>query len=140
MFGAPSRFSGPLAGGIGAHYRDLDVQARVEGASPHGLVQILYDELLKALDALRAAEHAGTRLPTVHSRALSILAGLETGLDTQRGGEVSRTLRAIYREARRLLGTAYGPARAAALDQARAMMAEIAAAWGAIAVPGRVAA
>ena len=139
MFGAPPRFAGPLAGGIGAHYRDLDVAARVEGASPHGLVQILYDELLKALDTLRAAERAGTRAPVVQSRALSVVAGLEAGLDASRGGEVARTLRAVYRETRRLIGTPHGANRAA-LDQARAMVAEIAAAWSAIAMPGRAAA
>lgn len=133
MFGAPSRFTGPIANGIGAHYRDVDVAARVEGATPHGLISILLDELLRAIDTLRAAERAGGRLPAVQSRALSILHGLEAGLDFEKGGEIARSLAAIYREARRLVGMAHGPPRAPALDQAHVMLGEIASAWATLA-------
>ena len=133
MFGAPSRFSGPIANGVGAHYRELDIAARVEGATPHGLIQIMLDELLKAIDTLRAADRAGGRLPAVQSRALSILHGLEAGLDFETGGEIARSLAKIYREARRLIGQQQGPARGPGLEQARTMLAEIAAAWAAIA-------
>ena len=38
-----------------ARYQRVDVASRVEGATPHQLVAILYDELLKALDAMAAA-------------------------------------------------------------------------------------
>ena len=53
MFGAPSRYSAP-----GTRYRDIDVAARVEGATPHGLVMIMFDEALKGIDTLNAAEAA----------------------------------------------------------------------------------
>jgi flagellar secretion chaperone FliS len=128
MFGAPSRYAAP-----GARYRDIDVTARVEGANPHGLVQILFDELQKALDTLRAAEASYdlTRRSAAQARATSILHGLEASLDYQRGGEIAVNLGRIYREGRRLVAT-IGPARPAALDEARRMLGEIAGAWAAI--------
>lgn len=129
MFGAPSRYGAP-----GARYRDVEVKARVEGASPHGLIMILFEELLKGLDILRAAERNGDgfRHAAIQARATSILHGLEQSLDYEKGGEIAENLGRIYREARRLLATPAGPERLAALDQARAMTGDIAGAWSEI--------
>jgi flagellar protein FliS len=106
MFGAPSRYAAP-----GARYRDIDVAARVEGATPHGLIMIMFDETLKGIDVLRAAEGAH---------------------DYKRGGEIAANLGRIYREARRLLGPTPGMDRATALAQARDMLATVSGAWEAI--------
>jgi flagellar secretion chaperone FliS len=129
MFGAPSRYAPPQA-----RYRDIEVASRVEGASPHGLIVILFDELLKGLDTLRAANDGtdlGRRL-SAQSRCISLLHGLEEALDYQRGGEIAANLGKIYREARRLITSPAGPQRAGAIDQARKMLIEIAGAWEAI--------
>lgn len=128
MFQAPSRqFRGY------ARYQDIDRSARVEGASPHALIAILFDELLKALDTMAAADRGGdiARVHAEQSRALSLLHGLESGLDFERGGEIARTLAVIYREARRLLGVT-GAERQGAIAQTREMVADIAGAWTAI--------
>ena len=127
MFGAPTRYGARP----GARYRDVDVAARVEGADAHGLIVILYEELLKAIDTLAACERSGERgrAGPAQSRALSILHGLESGLDHARGEEVAANLARVYREARRLVMTAAGPGREPALGQARAMVGELAAAW-----------
>lgn len=129
MFGAPSRYSAP-----GARYREIDVAARVEGATPHGLVMIMFDELLKGLDTLAAAESAQdiARRNAAQARAISLLHGLETSLDYKRGGEIAGNLAAIYREARRLLGSAPGMDRVTAIGQARDMLATVSGAWEAI--------
>ena len=42
-------------GAARARYQRVDVTSRVEGANPHQLVAILYDELLQALDAMSVA-------------------------------------------------------------------------------------
>lgn len=116
-----------------ARYRDIDVAARVEGASPHALIAILFDELLKALDTMTAATSSGdmARVNAAQARAMSLLHGLEGGLDFDKGGEIARSLGTIYREARRLVGVT-GAERPAALAQAREMVADIAGAWTAI--------
>lgn len=129
MFGAPSRYSAP-----GARYRDIDVAARVEGATPHGLILIMFDELLKGIDTLGAAEAARdqARRNSAQARVVSLLHGLETSLDYKRGGEIADNLGRIYREARRLLGTTPGIDRQAALKQARDMLSTVSGAWEAI--------
>jgi flagellar protein FliS len=129
MFGAPSRYSAP-----GARYRDIEVAARVEGATPHGLILIMFDELLKGIDTLQALEAMAepARRNAAHARVISLLHGLETSLDYQRGGEIADNLGRIYREARRLLGPTPGMERATALAQARDMLTTVSSAWEAI--------
>ena len=117
-----------------AHYQSVDLQSRIEGASPHQLVQIMFEELLKALDAMAVAARRrdfGQRGER-QSRALSILDGLETSLDFDKGGQIAVDLVAIYREARRLViaGGREGDSRM--VTQAREMIQEIASAWDAI--------
>lgn len=123
----------PRRFGAYARYQDVDVAARVEGASPHALIAILFDELLKAFDTITAAEGVGdrARVNAAQSRALSLLHGLETGLDFERGGEIANSLGKIYHEARRLVMIT-GADRLTAIGQARAMIADIAGVWTAI--------
>ena len=129
MFGAPSRYAAP-----GARYRDIDVAARVQGATPHGLVLIMFEELLKGIDTLQAAQaaHDAARANAAQARAISLLHGLESSLDYARGGEIAENLGRIYREARRLIGPTPGVDRQAALVQARDMLATVSSAWEAI--------
>src|SRR3546814_7698537 len=92
-------------GAARARDQSIDMTSRIEGASPHGLVAILFDELLKALDARTAAIRRGDlgQRGTRQARALSILHGLEASLDFEKGGDIADGLAAIYREGRRLV-------------------------------------
>ena len=120
--------------GAATRYRQVDVGSRVEGATPHELVVVLFDELLKAIDQMLhaiGADDTARRLQK-QARAVSILHGLETALDFERGGEIAANLSLIYREARRLLAVAPDQ-REAGARQARAMIADIAGAWASIA-------
>ena len=80
----------PRFGAARKRYENVDLASRIEGASPHALVAILFDELLKSLDAMAAAcrrrdfGQRGTR----QARALSVLLGLEASLDLSRIDEV----------------------------------------------------
>jgi flagellar secretion chaperone FliS len=129
IYAAPSRF-----GAARARYQNVDLNSRIEAANPHGLVAILFDELLKAIDALSVAMKAkdwGQRA-TRQSRVLSILHGLESSLDIEQGGEIAASLLSIYRECRRLVlaaGREHDPEH---LTRAREMLAEIASAWESI--------
>jgi flagellar protein FliS len=130
MYMAQSRF-----GAARARYQNVDLTSRIEGASPHALVAILFEELLKSLDALQVAwaRKDFTQRGARQQRALSILHGLEASLDVENGGNVAASLAAIYAEARRLVIAAGKQNDPSSITRAREMLAEIATAWQAIA-------
>lgn len=123
------------AGGTAARrYAAVHSGSRTEGATPHGLVKILFDELILALEAAALAERNGDRMKVSdkQARAMSILFALESSLDYDKGGDIAMGLAQIYREARRLLMQGAKERSAAPVDQARVMVAEIADAWNQI--------
>ena len=117
-----------------ARYQAVDVVSRVEGADPHALVAVLYDELLKALDAmaLAAAKRDFGQRGERQAKALRLLSGLETSLDFEQGGEIAIGLARIYREGRRLVIAAARENDVEKINQAREMIGGIAEAWGQI--------
>lgn len=121
-------------GRAGAQYRNVDVATRIEGASPHRLVGILFEELLTAISAMKSAavQRDPLRRSEAQARALAILTALESSLDFDRGGDIATLLSSVYREARRLLVVATREDGTESLDEARKMLAEIAGAWSAI--------
>ncbi len=121
-----------------ARYQSVDISSRIEGATPHTLVQIMYEELLKALDAMAFATARGdfVQRGEHQSKVLAILTGLETSLDFDKGGQIAVDLVAIYREARRLVVAAGREGDAKLVVQTREMIQEISNAWDAIARRG----
>lgn len=118
-------------------YANIDIGARVEAASPHQLVSVLFEELLKNLDTLIVGLGANGTLNRSgvilrRARANTILLGLEGSLDRSKGGEVAAGLSAVYREARRLIAAGSDGNDAEPIREARAMIAEIAGAWAQI--------
>jgi flagellar secretion chaperone FliS len=117
------------------HYRMLELASRVENASPHGLVTLLYEELLQSLDlAVARARNGGVLIgsPSV-AKALSILVALEASLDAERGGDLATTLARIYRSAARTINEAARNGSADRLNEVRTAMSDIAYAWAALA-------
>jgi flagellar secretion chaperone FliS len=129
MYQSQGRFS---AGS--ARYQSVDLLSRLEGATPYQLVQVMYEELLKALDAMAFATARGDYIQRGQrqSRALAIITGLETSLDFEKGGEIAAGLVVIYREARRLVIAGGRESEAAHVAAARDMIHEISTAWDAI--------
>lgn len=125
-------FYGQGYAGSGARrYAAVHAGSRIEGASPHALVKILFDELLLALDTAVVAERHCDRVKASdkQARAMSIIHALEASLDFEQGGEIASGLAAIYREARRLLLTGSRERDPKPVEQARAIIGEIADAW-----------
>ena len=123
------------AGSMAARrYAAVHSGGRTEGATPHALVKILFDELLLALEASALAERQGDRVKVSdkQARAMSILFALESSLDYDKGGDIAVGLTQIYREARRLLLVGAKERSAEPVDQAHAIVAEIAEAWNQI--------
>lgn len=122
---------GSAPGGAKLRYQTVDVAARVEGATPHRLVGILFEELMKALDIMTAALRAGNRVKAIdkQARASSILLALETSLDFRNGGEIAVNLAKVYRECRRLVVTGGRDNKPELIDQARSYLEGIVEAW-----------
>lgn len=118
-------------GGAGARYRNIENNSRVEGASPHKLIAILFEEVLRAIDATKLAMERGdiARQADRQARALSILQALDASLDMERGGEVAANLSKIYREGRRLIAAGTREKRTDLVARARDMLGDIASAW-----------
>ena len=122
-------------GGAGAQYRAIDIGSKIDGASPHRLVAILYEELVLALSTMKLAIRRGepTRQHDAQARSLAIVQSLDNSLDFGRGGEIAGALSAVYAEVGRLV-TLGGKARDAdAIGRAQALVGEIADAWNQIA-------
>ncbi|MEQ1508800.1 MAG: flagellar protein FliS [Sphingopyxis sp.] len=81
-----------------ATYENMQFSARVNGATAGGLVSILYEELEKSLIAIEYAlkNNLTGQLRLSQVRFLSIIMGLEGGLNYEQGGAVAKALGSTY--------------------------------------------
>ena len=128
------RYATALAGDPASTYRQIDVAGRTSGADSHALVGLLYEEGSAALrSAAWAIEKGQFAVKSERiARATAVLFALESGLDFERGGDVSRTLATFYHGLRQQvlqasLGTDPAPFRDAADS-----LEEIAGAWSSV--------
>lgn len=117
------------------HYRNMELQSRVGSASPHGLVSLLYEELLRSLDLLAVTVDRGKPITgNPHQiKALSILVALESSIDFGKGGSLAGVLQRIYSSAVRALNDAGRSNDVSRVNDVRAAISEIAYAWAALA-------
>lgn len=80
-------------------YRQVGAHSGVENASPHQLIQMLFDGLFQSLNAARGSiergeiEEKGRHI----SKSVRILQeGLVMGLDLEKGGELAANLKLLY--------------------------------------------
>lgn len=112
-------------------YAAVDTMTRTEQASPHRLIELLYDELLACLRQSEIALRNGD-MPLKSSRlskALSILHGLESSLDFASGGEVAQSLAGVYKFVRGEVIAAGSDNDPAHMSGAAQAIGEIADAW-----------
>ncbi|WP_420605866.1 flagellar export chaperone FliS [Novosphingopyxis sp.] len=112
-------------------YGAVDKTSRIAAASPHELVEILFEQLLLRIDrAVRCVER-GDMAGMFQSRAKAsdILNALDESLDFERGGEIATALAIVYREASNRINEAQGDNAGAVLISAREIVAEISEAW-----------
>ena len=115
-------------------YRQAEQDFLVEGSDGHGLVQLLFNELLVAIEETSisielddlAARSASS------SKALSILYVLNSSLDFEKGGEVAISLEQLYGWSRRQLIEAIKENSRERLANIRTSIADIADAWASI--------
>jgi flagellar protein FliS len=115
-------------------YRAVDVASRTGGATPHQLITILYEDLLRELRlgalAIDAGDHAAKsdRL----TKAVALLFALEAGLDFDKGGSVAEALSRFYRGCRDAVMRASIEGNAALVRDVVDNVSEIADSWKAI--------
>ena len=120
-----------LRGDPGETYRAVDVASRAGGASPHELIMMLYEDLLRELRvaALATEKRDYATKSAKLTKALAILSALEAGLDFNAGGEVAETLSRFYRGARETIMRASLDHDPALLLDVAANVSEIADSW-----------
>lgn len=81
-----------------SQYQSVDVECKVAGSSPHMLVAMLFDGILKNLSiASGAIERNDTELKGKRiSAAIEIIDNLRAGLDVSKGGELAENLLSLY--------------------------------------------
>lgn len=89
----------PAGYGAANAYRQVSAHSGVESASPHQLIQMLFDGLFQSLNAARGSmergeiEEKGRHI----SKSVRILQeGLVMGLDLEKGGELAANLKLLY--------------------------------------------
>ena len=115
--------------------RQVGVQSSIDGASPHQLVQMLFDGLLQTLHEARGALQRGEveAKGRLLGKAVRILEeGLITALDLEQGGEVALNLNAVYDYALRRLIQANVENSDALLQEVARVIEPIAQGWKAI--------
>jgi len=110
------------------------VQTGVESASPHRLIQMLMEGALGKIAAAKGNMERGeiqAKGDQIGS-AISILEGLKTSLDKEKGGEIAQNLEELYLYMERRLIEAHTGNDTAILDEVSDLLRHIKEAWDAI--------
>lgn len=117
-------------------YQEAEQDFLVDGADAHGLVEILFTELIASLNQAKKGLE-GSDLSTKSggvSKALSIIHVLATSLDFDKGGEVAISLAQLYEWSRRRIIEASRDNIVVGFEEVLRAISEIAEAWRTIAV------
>ena len=116
-------------------YSENAVRTGIESASPHQLIQMLLEGALDKIAAARGHMERGEIQPKGEQvgSAISIIEGLKSSLDKDRGGEIARNLEDLYIYMERRLIEANRDNDTALLDEVSDLLRQIKEAWDAIA-------
>ena len=112
-------------------YSDIKVNAAVASATPHQLIQMLFDGLLERIAQMRGAmDQKNIELKNAKvNQAISILFGLRESLDQESNPELASRLDGIYDYVQRRLWQAHMKNDASILDECSKLIEEISSAW-----------
>lgn len=125
MFSRPSTKSASA-------YRQVGVETSVGQASPHDLVDMLFDALLHAIGAARAAMQRGdikNKCQHIVHAVRIIEEGLRGGLNLEQGGELASNLQDLYGYCVVRLTQANARNDDAALDEVLRLIEPVATSW-----------
>lgn len=113
-------------------YKTVGVNTAVESATPHKLILMLYDGLLRHLRLSKAHMQKGELGAKANSlsKAISIIdQGLRAALDEEKGGDIAQNLRALYDYSERQLVVANARNDESKIDEVIALFEPLRAAW-----------
>lgn len=115
-------------------YAQVDVHGNAAYASPHHLIQMLLDNVLKKVSAAKGCMLQGSVAEKCEhiSRAMALVEGLRLGLDKQNGGDIAQNLEDLYDYIERQLLQANMKNNPAILDEISSLLNEIKIGWDAI--------
>jgi flagellar protein FliS len=126
---------GSHARGYAKQYNKMAVQTAVDTGSPHRLVQMLFDGAVGKITVAKGHLSRGEIAQKGQniSWAISIIEGLRSSLDMEKGGEIAANLDRLYDYMKRRLVEANISNDPAMLDEVASLLRDIKGAWDAIA-------
>jgi len=116
------------------HYSSVKVHSGVEAASPHRLIQMLFEGALERIAQAKGAmiQHQIARKGELIGKAIAILGGLQGSLNDKEGGNLAANLDQLYDYIIRRLTRANFENNTEYLDECGRLLGEIKTAWDTI--------
>lgn len=115
-------------------YRQTGIQTQLADATPHRIVQMLFEGALGRVAAARGCvERKNFMMKSkAISEAMAIIVGLRDTLDMEKGGQVAANLNDLYAWMTRSLSEANRTNETVLLDEVATLLGEIKASWDGI--------
>ena len=116
-------------------YRQVNTEIGVATASPHRLIQMLFEGALERLASAKGhlqRNEIASKGEQI-GKAINIIGGLHDSLNLEAGGELARNLDVLYDYMQRRLLQANQKSDPAVLDEVAGLLRELKAGWDAIA-------
>lgn len=116
------------------HYSSVKVHSSVESASPHRLIQMLFEGALERIAQAKGAmaQNQIARKGELIGKAVAIVGGLQGSLNDREGGALAANLDGLYDYVIRRLTQANYENNPEYLDECGRLLGEIKTAWDAI--------
>lgn len=121
------------------NYSSMKVQSSVEDASPHRLIQMLFEGALERIAQAKGAMQQGrhSQRAELVRKAVNIVMALQGSLNDNEGGQLTADLDALYDYIVRTLLAANMHSDEAKLDECGRLLGELKSAWDGIADQAR---
>lgn len=117
------------------NYSSVKTQTNIVDASPHRLIQMLFEGALERIAQAKGAmlQNQIARKGELIGKAVNIVGGLQGSLNDKEGGQLAANLDGLYDYIIRRLSKANYDNDPAALDECGRLLGELKAGWDAIA-------
>lgn len=128
----------PVSARAASAYKRVGAQTSIEGASPHQVICLLFEALLRSLNSARGALARGdieTKGEAIGKAVRILEEGLKSGLDMEAGGELAVNLNGVYNYSILRLTTANLKNDVSLVEEVTQLIVPVFDAWKSINVP-----